>query len=188
MEVQRQFASPYLYAGNGYNPIMSKDDDGNRAYVEIDGNTINVTIPVVFTYDKKPCPLNNQKEVMSSMEKHLSGQIGEYNIKTRVVRGSYKGMMANEISIESGKGRAHANRFLGTETLYKGIEKKGFEFTSAHEGAHLMGLEDKYVQGTNIPFEDYDDNLMGKWGEFNLKPEQVEEIINHPANEIHEDE
>ena len=184
----RQFASPYLYAGNRYNPIMSKDEDGNRAYVEIDGNTINVTIPVVFTYDKKPCPLNLQKEVMSSMEKHLSGQIGEYNLKTRVVRGSYKGMMANEISIESGKGRAHANRFLGTETLYKGIGKKGFEFTSAHEGAHLMGLEDKYVRGTNIPFEGYDDNLMGKWGEFNLKPEQVEEIINHPANEIHEDE
>ena len=122
----RQFSSPYLYAGNGYNPIMSKDEDGNRAYVEIDGNTINVTIPVVFTYDKKPCPLNLQKEVMSSMEKHLSGQIGEYNLKTRVVRGSYKGMMANEISIESGKGREGLMRidFWEQKHCIKGLEKK----------------------------------------------------------------
>ncbi len=25
----RQFSSPYLYAGNGYNPIVSVDEDGN---------------------------------------------------------------------------------------------------------------------------------------------------------------
>ena len=188
VDPKRQFSSPYLYVGNGFNPIVAKDDDGNRAYVEIIGTTINVTIPVIFTYNKKPCPQHLKNAVISSMEKHLSGKIGEYKLNTKVVIGNFKGMMANEISIESGDSRAHANRIYGTATLYKDIGEKNFEYTSAHEGAHLIGLDDKYIKGSNIPLPNYEKNLMGKWGEYDLKPEQVEEIFNHPENDVYEKE
>ena len=187
VDAKRQFSSPYLYMGNGFNPITGFDPDGNRAYVEIDGTTVNITIPVIFTYENKPCPLNIQKDVMAAMEKGLSGKFGEYDVKTTVVRGAYKGMMANEITIQSGNGRAFANRINGTATLFEGVGKESFKYTSAHEGGHLVGLDDKYV-GKNIPFKGYEDNLMGKHGEWDLKPSQVEEIFNHPENEIHEAE
>ncbi len=34
----RQFASPYLYVGNGYNPVNVIDPDGNETYVTVDEN------------------------------------------------------------------------------------------------------------------------------------------------------
>ena len=33
VDPKRQFASPYLYAGNGYNPVNGVDPDGNAAYL-----------------------------------------------------------------------------------------------------------------------------------------------------------
>ena len=34
VDPKKQFASPYLYAGNGYNPVNAFDPDGNVAIVQ----------------------------------------------------------------------------------------------------------------------------------------------------------
>jgi RHS repeat-associated protein len=36
----RQFASPYQYSGNGYNPVNVVDPDGNAAYMSVDENNV----------------------------------------------------------------------------------------------------------------------------------------------------
>ena len=39
----RQFASPYLYAGNGYNPVNGVDDDGNEFRLDATGRGLLLT-------------------------------------------------------------------------------------------------------------------------------------------------
>jgi RHS repeat-associated protein len=38
VDPKRQFASPYLYAGNGYNPVNAIDPDGNETTIDLDEN------------------------------------------------------------------------------------------------------------------------------------------------------
>ena len=56
VDPMRQFASPYLYAGNGYNPVNVVDPDGNTAYMSVDKN--NVITYMMFDIDD-----NNTVEV-----------------------------------------------------------------------------------------------------------------------------
>ena len=56
VDPKRQFASPYLYAGNGYNPVNVVDPDGNTAYMSVDKN--NVITYTMFDIDD-----NNTVEV-----------------------------------------------------------------------------------------------------------------------------
>src|SRR5574344_2553581 len=49
VDAKRQFTSPYLYAGNGANPIIGFDPDGNRSIVIIDKNNVTIYIPTKFT-------------------------------------------------------------------------------------------------------------------------------------------
>ena len=56
VDPMRQFASPYLYAGNGFNPVNVVDPDGNTAYMSVDKN--NVITYMMFDIDD-----NNTVEV-----------------------------------------------------------------------------------------------------------------------------
>ena len=90
----RQFASPYLYAGNGYNPVNVVDPDGNAATVYKDGNQIGVFIPVIFS-GEAATPENIayiKKEVASSFTK----KYGKYDV---TVLSCLKGQMV-EIHLE----------------------------------------------------------------------------------------
>ena len=49
VDPMRQFASPYLYAGNGMNPVNVVDPDGNTAYMTVDEN--NVITYMMFDID-----------------------------------------------------------------------------------------------------------------------------------------
>ena len=44
----RQFASPYLYAGNEYNPVNYVDPNGKNVSIRKTGNTYNYTLYVSF--------------------------------------------------------------------------------------------------------------------------------------------
>ena len=43
VDPKRQFASPYLYAGNGYNPVNGVDDDGNEFRLDATGRGLLLT-------------------------------------------------------------------------------------------------------------------------------------------------
>ena len=49
VDPKRQFASPYLYAGNGYNPVNGVDEDGNRVF-----GTYNRSTREVYLQDESP--------------------------------------------------------------------------------------------------------------------------------------
>ena len=187
----RQLSSPYLYVGNGMNPINGVDPDGNRVHVQENGTNLVVTMPVSFSCGETACSKTDISQVTSSIEKHLSGQFGEYNVTTNVVLGEYKGVAPNEITLVQGPGTAHANIANGTATIYMNGAGTDPEYTSAHEGGHLMGLMDRYIEfsssgetrNTYVPPE-YRDNLMGKHGKYNLQPHQIEEMLNSDYNTV----
>ena len=90
VDTKRQFASPYLYAGNGMNPIGAIDPDGNAAFIKKDGNNVNATIPVYFWGpDATKANIANVKCLVAN---HFSGRFGKYNVKTNVVDYDEKNM------------------------------------------------------------------------------------------------
>ena len=79
----RQFSSPYLYAGNGMNPVNVVDGDGNAACIQKIGNNVNVTIPV--TFNGSASNRENINLVKKIVAQHFTGEFGKYNLKTSVV-------------------------------------------------------------------------------------------------------
>ena len=181
----RQFASPYLYAGNGYNPVNVVDPDGNAATVYKDGNQIGVFIPVIFS-GEAATPENIayiKKEVASSFTK----KYGKYDVTVSIFElpegangGDPSGI--NKVTLWKGPAPkticergscAHIGR-EGTANI--DMTGKLRRYHVLHEFAHLLGLEDKYDYDTKKPYPTYENNLMGKAGQFDLKPEQIEEM------------
>lgn len=67
------------------------------------------------------------------------------------------------------------------------MKEKGASWVVGHEGGHLMGLGDKYVDSVkktsggnvivSIPNAGYEHNVMGAWGETGVKENQITQII-----------
>ena len=176
--LQIQFASPYLYAGNGYNPVNAIDPDGNAAFIQKNGNNVNAVVPVWFW--GPDATTSNVANVKSLVAKRFSGQFGKYNVKTIVVDYDEKihGSLNNYVWLEK-----DAPSYVDNSTLpqnaYINTESKR---NILHEFGHLLGLDEKYDHGYmspkwGDPYEGYEDNLMGgAGGETGLVPSQIEEM------------
>ena len=184
----RQFASPYLYAGNGYNPVNVVDPDGNAAIIQKNGNKINVTIPIIFSGEA--ATPSNIKKAKNWIAKNLSGKFGKYNVKTEVVKYDIKkhGVTYNVVILSDGpssqceRGSCAKPANMIPNIAYVDVNS---EFVVTHEIAHLLGLDDKYYRDPDknymnyklyTPYPGYDDNLMGGHGKFKLEEWQIEEM------------
>jgi RHS repeat-associated protein len=178
----RQFASPYLYAGNGMNPIGAIDPDGNFVNVIKNGNNLIVYVPVCFTGNE-----SYKQPVINAVEKNLSGKFGKYTVSTQVVEVPYSEREnANMVALLDGNERSEVRNF-GTQESQADIYMKNADDTYAavHEFAHLLGLDDRYTNnddGTSSAHKGYGANLMGVHGEYGIKEEQIEEIFKGPGS------
>ncbi len=161
MEPARQFASPYLYAGNGVNPVNVIDPDGNTVNVEQNGNNINYTMNVNFlgladdgtTFAASE---DNIRSVINAVESFFTGTVTDgnttYNIAMKVV---YNPEAENIVYIKDKIGEStswatdqYTRKNLDIVCNDRALifmKSSGFETTTPHEFAHLMGIKDRYT-------------------------------------------
>ncbi|MBR6448663.1 MAG: RHS repeat-associated core domain-containing protein, partial [Fibrobacter sp.] len=181
----RQFASPYLYAGNGMNPVNVVDPDGNAAYIVIKGNNVTATVPVTFQGDAASD--KNIQRYKKEVLENLNGQFGRYNLTVKIVDFNpeiHKAKMNNVINLTNSPNygvcrTSHSCVPPSFNEAYVYLEKG--THTRVHEFAHLLGLDDKYnnvymdFENQGKPFKGYDDsNLMVKG--LKLNESQIEEM------------
>ncbi|MCQ2099652.1 MAG: hypothetical protein MJZ10_05000, partial [Fibrobacter sp.] len=147
VDPKRQFASPYLYAGNGVNPIGAVDPDGSAVIIEKKGNNVKATIPVVFSGDAATA--DNKAKVNALAEYRFNGSFGKYNVQTSVVEYNPKihGNTWNNINLLNegspkcgSSGSCVENRALPGQA-YINVNNV---HSIIHEFGHLLGLDDKY--------------------------------------------
>ena len=196
VDPMRQFASPYLYAGNGYNPVNIVDPDGNAAYINIKGNDVTATVYVTFKGDAASD--KNIQRYKKEVTEQLNGQYGRYNLTVKIVDFNpeiHKDKKNNVINLTKSANYKDCDGWSAscvTENFDEAyVYWKGGLHTWAHEFAHLLGLDDKYNRvymdyvNNGKPLKGYDnDNLMVKG--LNLNESQIEEMwsqgLIYPAN------
>jgi RHS repeat-associated protein len=181
VDTKRQFASPYLYAGNGVNPINVVDPNGEKAIVIIDGTTIVCIVPTTFVGDAATS--ENISRIKSGVEKQYSGQFGEYKMTTKVVEGDW-----NTVNLDARRGTSNASGAEGKANIMMGNDFS--IWSSLHEFGHLLGLDDQYdfdpMSQKGIPKEGFEENIMGKNGALGVTPGQVEETFEAEGNTVYE--
>ena len=194
VDPKRQFASPYLYVGNGMNPVNGVDPDGNAAIIEKKGNNVNVTIPVIFSGNA--ATKQNIEDIKRMVAQQFNGEYGQYNVKTNVVdyNPEIHGHIKNNVSLfngrspicgqEGGGSCANIGSLPGIASI-NALDDHGI----LHEFGHLMGLDEKYwarYMESKLPYDGYEDNLMGDPSGFDITPGQIEEMwgpgSNRPSN------
>ena len=179
----RQFASPYLYVGNGMNSVNVVDPDGNVVHVRKDGNSIHYTMYVKFTGDVTE---KNVNTFINSVEKFYTRTIGKNNITMTVVNNQENA--ENVIEFVNKKGQSEANTTFDKNYIrnYNGaqifmLNEGDGARSSVHEAGHLMGLKDRYDLETMVPDEGYKGNVMGDKGD-GLYPIQIDETMRKKGN------
>ena len=178
MDPKRQFDSPYLYDGNGYNPVNAIDPDGNAAYINKIGNNVIATVPVTFW--GPAATAKNIANVKAMVQKHFSGKFGSRNVTTRVVEydENKHGELNNYVWLEENI-YSYVDATTLPENAYINVNSKR---NTLHEFGHLLGLGDRYHHKQDdpqwgVPYKGYKHNLMGgEAGEINLDPSQIEEM------------
>ena len=114
MDSKRQFASPYLYAGNGYNPVNAIDPDGN-----IDVSTILVGAVIATTvFVAWDCFLNVNEgaNLLNNVDPSNPTSNGNQNAFYQIVGVNALKAVAGLLSFGAGGASS------GAPTLSKGIE------------------------------------------------------------------
>ena len=187
----RQFASPYLYAGNGYNPVNAIDPDGNAAEVAYyrSDNSVVITIPIRFDCGGVACSANFSNNEIAAIEKNLTGEFGGYNVNT-LVTNEVDGVPTNIFYYVSedflfekfGDTQSHFDMNANKAWINKNSLTP--EFSTSHEAGHSVGMRDRYGAQNYL----YRHNLMSmpdpthKEEPLNLKKDQIQEIFESPNN------
>ena len=188
VDPSRQFASPYLYVGNGYNPVNGVDPDGNVVHVQKDGNNLNYTMYVKFEGDVSE---KNVNTFINSVESFYTRKVGNFNITMNVVNDP--DLAENTIEFVNKIGRSYAYTYPDRQepNVVNSNCAKVFMLnggngarSSIHESGHLMGMKDRYVEYGDGSWEVQDHftgNIMGDKGN-GLFPAQIDETLNKKSN------
>ena len=182
-----------LYAYVGNDPINLKDPTGEVATVIVDEENKTVQIAVKVKYNEGAT--DTQKlTVNSAIEETFTGEFDGYDVTTTVTEVTEGGDDVNEITIVNGYGRSTVkdNQFM---TLYTQNPKGSFRWVGAHEGGHLLGLDDRYGlrfvpdrwnpnggDYRSVPDPGYEGNIMGDADRYGVKGSQIERIIDAESN------
>jgi RHS repeat-associated protein len=193
VDPKRQFASPYLYAGNGMNPMNIVDPDGNAVHVSKDGNNIDYTIYVNFVGSEEDI-----QNVTNYIEDFYTQKVGEYNITMTVVNDPE--YYENTVYLVDKIGASYAWADDQEMRIKKDVVcdnnavifmkvKDGGRYGSIHEFAHLMGIKDRYTKykdknnsERSKPHKGFRGNVMGELNGRGLLPVQIEETLNKKTN------
>lgn len=188
VDPKRQFASPYLYAGNGMNPVNVVDPDGNVVHVQKDGNNLNYTMYVTFTGDVSE---ENVNTFINSVESFYTRKVGDYNITMNVVNDPELAENTIEFVNKIGRSFTWNSTDMQESNVVNVNEARVFMLNSGngaqssiHEAGHLMGMKDRYVEYPDGSWEvhnHFKGNIMGDKGN-GLFPAQIDETLNKKSN------
>ncbi|MCQ2101351.1 MAG: RHS repeat-associated core domain-containing protein [Fibrobacter sp.] len=185
VDPKRQFASPYLYVGNGMNPINGVDPDGNAAYIQKNGNNINVIVPVTFMGPEANA--ENITTVINEVQNKFTGRFGQYNVSTQVVLSKDNSSYGVNNIVFLAKGVESKVISIPGQTQGALINVNSLR-NKLHEFGHLLGFDDAYIRDPENtakhdaglksnwgkPYDGYENNLMG--GGMDVFPSQIEQM------------
>jgi RHS repeat-associated protein len=176
-----QSLDPYSYCHN--NPLALTDPDGREARVTMHGdNTITITVAIQYTG-----PLANKANIArsnKSIEKYWSGKFGRYTVKTKVVESDptlTPAVVTLTDKDEKGKTlRSYVN--IDKDTGRWDPKDPDYKWVAAHEGGHLLGLDDRYSDnkwGGSTPHKGWRGNMMAEtWGK--VEERNITELLQTP--------
>ncbi|MCL4103247.1 RHS repeat domain-containing protein [Fibrobacter sp. HC4] len=142
VDPKRQFASPYLYVGNGMNPINGVDPDGNAVYIQKNGNSINVIVPVTFMGPEANA--ENITTVINEVQNKFTGRFGQYNVSTQVVLSKDNSSYGVNNIVFLAKGVESKVISIPGQTQGALINVNSLR-NKLHEFGHLLDFDDAYI-------------------------------------------
>jgi hypothetical protein len=130
------------------------------------GDALLVIIPVQYA---KGTTEAQKQQYQKAAESYWSGTFGDHNVKLKVIETSAGERNSIKFSDKTGTSYVSSGKNM---MLYREETPEEEEWVEGHETGHLMGLDDKYIEGKNpdrsrktTPKEGWEKNIMAEfWG------------------------
>ena len=165
----------YSYANA--NPVSFVDPDGLMAIMCAQGNNVQVTIP--YHFSGTGASSMNIASIVSAIQTGLSGQVGAYNVTTRVSLSSTPlPYVENNVNLVSGGGRSNAANWS--------VPGVWGDYTYRHEAVHTMvgwGFGHDTIPGSILNYGSYPGtpSISPPYNPA-LLPQHIQAALNNPAN------
>jgi hypothetical protein len=151
--------------------LVYTDPDGNVSRIYKIGDTLLIIIPVQYA---KGTTEAQKQQYQKAAESYWSGTFDDQNVKLKVIETSTGERNSIKFSDKTGTSYVSSGKNM---TLYRENTTEQKEWVEGHETGHLMGLDDKYIEGKNpdgsrktTPQSGWEKNIMAEfWGKTEKK-------------------